>query len=65
MSHHNLYKRGGVKTNTAEKYIATLVFKNRIYQYEGQQFEDFFVEIMQNHQKYHYWNHQQAKKQKI
>lgn len=41
------YKRGGVKTNTAEKYIATLVFKNRIYQYEGQQFEDFFVDIMQ------------------
>ena len=23
------------------------MFKNRIYQYEGQQFEDFFVEIMQ------------------
>lgn len=40
-------KKEGVKTNTAEKYIATLVFKNRIYQYEGQQFEDFFVEIMQ------------------
>ena len=38
---------GGIKTNKAEKYIATLVFRNRIYQYGGQQFEDFFVEIMQ------------------
>ena len=47
MCYYIPYKRGGVKTDTAEKYIATLVFKNRIYQYEGQQFEDFFVEIMQ------------------
>ena len=47
MYFHILCDRGGVKTNTAEKYIASLVFKNRIYQYEGQQFEDFFVEIMQ------------------
>ncbi len=36
-----------VETNAAEQYVATLVFKNRIYQFEGQQFEDFFVEIMQ------------------
>lgn len=30
----------------AEQYIAKIIFKNRILQYKGQQFEDFFVSIM-------------------
>ncbi len=29
-----------------EQYIAKILFKNRILQYKGQQFEDFFVAIM-------------------
>lgn len=29
-----------------ERYLAKILFKNRIYQYKGQQFEDFFVNIM-------------------
>lgn len=29
-----------------EKYLAKILFKNHIYRYKGQQFEDFFVNIM-------------------
>lgn len=29
-----------------EKYMAKIIFKNCIYKYQGQQFEDFFVDIM-------------------
>ncbi|MEG2013617.1 MAG: hypothetical protein RR063_10515 [Anaerovoracaceae bacterium] len=32
--------------NAAEQYIAKIIFKNRILQYKGQQFEDFFIAIM-------------------
>jgi len=30
----------------AEQYIAKIIFRNRILQYKGQQFEDFFVSVM-------------------
>ena len=30
----------------AEQYIAKIIFKNRILQFKGQQFEDFFVSVM-------------------
>ncbi|WP_188204367.1 ABC-three component system protein [Desemzia incerta] len=30
----------------AESYITKILFQNRIYKYDGQQFEDFFVAIM-------------------
>lgn len=30
----------------AERYIAKIIFQNRILKYKGQQFEDFFVSIM-------------------
>ena len=29
-----------------ERYIAKIIFQNRILKYKGQQFEDFFVAIM-------------------
>lgn len=32
--------------NRAEQYIAKIIFRNRIYEYTGQQFEDFFVAVM-------------------
>ena len=32
--------------NKGEQYIAKIIFRNRIYEYIGQQFEDFFVAIM-------------------
>lgn len=32
--------------NKAEQYIAKIIFRNRIFQYKGQQFEDFFVSLM-------------------
>lgn len=32
--------------NRIEQYIAKIIFKNRIFQYKGQQFEDFFVSVM-------------------
>lgn len=32
--------------NAEERYIAKIIFKNRVLQYKGQQFEDFFVKIM-------------------
>lgn len=32
--------------NQAERYMAKIIFKNRIYQYSGQQFQNFFVAIM-------------------
>lgn len=32
--------------NKAEQYIAKIIFKNRILQFKGQQFEDFFVSVM-------------------
>lgn len=32
--------------NQEEQYIAKIIFKNRIFQYKGQQFEDFFVSVM-------------------
>lgn len=39
-------QRGVTHINKAEKYIAKIILKNRILQYKGQQFEDFFVEVM-------------------
>lgn len=30
----------------AEQYIAKIIFHNRIYEYSGQQFEDFFISVM-------------------
>lgn len=30
----------------AEQYIAKIIFRNRILQYRGQQFEDFFISVM-------------------
>lgn len=30
----------------AEQYIAKVIFRNRIFEYSGQQFEDFFVSVM-------------------
>lgn len=32
--------------SNAEQYIAKVIFRNRIFEYSGQQFEDFFVSIM-------------------
>ena len=32
--------------NHVEQYIAKIIFRNRIYEYTGQKFEDFFVSIM-------------------
>ncbi|MEG2013741.1 MAG: hypothetical protein RR063_11150 [Anaerovoracaceae bacterium] len=32
--------------NKAGQYIAKIIFKNRIFQFKGQQFEDFFVSVM-------------------
>lgn len=32
--------------NAEERYMAKIIFKNRVLQYKGQQFEDFFVDIM-------------------
>lgn len=32
--------------NGAEQYIAKIIFRNRILEYKGQKFEDFFVSIM-------------------
>lgn len=32
--------------NNAEQYIAKIIFRNRILDYKGQKFEDFFVSIM-------------------
>ena len=32
--------------NKSEQYIAKIIFRNRIYEYTGQQFEDFFVAVM-------------------
>ncbi|WP_346854872.1 ABC-three component system protein [uncultured Draconibacterium sp.] len=32
-----------------EKYIARLLFKNRVYESDKQSYEDFFVRVMQNH----------------
>ena len=29
-----------------DRYVAKILFKNRVFQYKGQQFEDFFVAIM-------------------
>ena len=33
-------------SSSTEKYVASLIFKLKVYQYKGQQFEDFFVDIM-------------------
>lgn len=35
-----------IRINSNEQYLSTMIFKLRIHTYEGQQFEDFFVEIM-------------------
>lgn len=32
-----------------EKYIARILFKNKVYAYDKQAYEDFFVRVMQNH----------------
>ena len=31
-----------------EKYIARLLFKNKVYESDKQAYEDFFVRVMQN-----------------
>lgn len=35
--------------SNAEQYIAKIIFRNRIFEYQGQQFEDFFVKLMSAH----------------
>ena len=35
-----------ITMNQAEQYITKIIFRNCIYKYSGQQFEDFFVSIM-------------------
>lgn len=35
-----------IHVGNAEQYIAKIIFRNRIFEYSGQQFEDFFVSIM-------------------
>lgn len=42
------YICGVFKISKQEQYISKIIFRNKIYYYEGQQFEDFFVEIMRN-----------------
>lgn len=38
-------RKGGIM-NQAERYMAKVIFQNRVYKYTGQQFQDFFVAIM-------------------
>ena len=35
--------------NNEEKYIARLMFKNKIFQKDGQAYEDFFVKVLKHH----------------
>ena len=37
-----------VLINNEEQYMATIIFRNKILTYKGQQFEDFFVSLMSN-----------------
>jgi hypothetical protein len=39
------------KLNKEAKYIATILFRNRVYRSDGQSFEDFFCDVMQKDNK--------------
>ena len=40
------YLKGGSLINNEENYVATIIFRNKILSYKGQEFENFFIALM-------------------